>query len=56
MRFRLGPVLFMIAALVAGVYLLNQATKSGNPLHYFLSAVLIGMALAAGQALFRRRP
>lgn len=44
-----GSTIFMVIALVAGVYLFWRAMSGGGPLFYFLSAVAFGMAISAWQ-------
>jgi hypothetical protein len=53
---RLGTVLFALATLAAGAYLLWRGLGSGNPLFYFMSAVGFGMSIAAFQQMWGKRP
>ena len=51
MGMKARTLFFVVFALGTGGYLLWRALDNGNPLYYFLSAVSIGMAIAAGQRL-----
>jgi len=44
------PKLLVVLVLgAAGAYLLVRATQGGGPIYYFISAVCLGMAVAAFQ-------
>ncbi len=51
-----GTLIFTLLAFAGGGYLLTRALDTGNPLFYFLSAVGLGMGIAAAQRLFTKGP
>ena len=49
MNLSLARIVLLLAFAGAAVFLFLRATAGGGPIYYFLSAVFIGMAIAAAQ-------